>query len=406
VRPKAVFALSLVSAAAGAAAVLLLAGAAGWVGSRGTETVVVGDLGIRDSEPDPEPQTAARPLAGNGFDPASIYEARSAGVVTVYAVLEDHEDAGDAAQGSGFVVSEEGYVLTNSHVITDAREGKRASDVRAAETAYVEFSDGDRVEASIVGFDLFDDVGLLRVDPGEHRLEPVPLGDSAGVVVGEPVAAIGSPFGEQSSLAVGVVAATRRAIEALTSNYRLIDAIQTDAPINRGNSGGPLFDARGRVIGINAQIRSRTGFAEGVGFAVPINAAKRSMAQLIERGKVSYAYIGISTSDLTPRLARELGYAERRGALVVAVSADGPGDDAGLRAGTRTLELGGRDYTVGGDVILAVDRIEVGSSDALVRIITSDLEAGRTAVFTVLREGRRLHIPIKLGQRPLDAPRQ
>ena len=405
-RPRVLAAVVLVSAAVGAAIVLLVASAAGWVGGGGTETVVVGDLGPIDREPDPEPQPVAQPLAGNGFDPARIYHARSAGVVTVYAVLGDHESGGEAAQGSGFVVSRDGYVLTNSHVITDSREGKAASDVRPAERAYVEFSDGDRIEAEIVGFDLFDDVGLLKLDPKEHALEPVPLGDSADVVVGEPVAAIGSPFGEQSSLAVGVVSATRRSIAALTSDYQLIDAIQTDAPINRGNSGGPLFDARGRVIGINAQIRSRSGFAEGVGFAVPINAARRSMEQLIEQGAVSYAYMGISTSDLTPRLSRKLGYGDRRGALVVSVSDDGPGDDAGLHPGSRTVELGGRDYTVGGDVIVAVGRTAVTGSDDLVRIITSTLEPGRTAIFTVLRDGEEVRVPVHLEQRPLDAPRE
>ena len=246
---------------------------------------------------------------------------------------------------------------------------------------------------------------MLKIDPEEHSLEPVPLGDSDDVVVGEPVAAIGSPFGEQSSLAVGVVSATRRSIAALTSDYQLIDAIQIDAPINRGNSGGPLFDARGRVIGINAQIRSRSGFAEGVGFAVPINAARRSMEQLIERGKVSYAYVGISTSDLTPGLSRKLGFGARRGALVVSVTDGGPGDDAGLRPGSRTIALGGRDHTVGGDVILAVGRTAVESSDDLVRIITSHLEAGKTTLFTILRDGAEIRVPIRLEERPLDAPR-
>ena len=143
--------------------------------------------------------------------------------------------------------------------------------MEAATEVYVEFADGDRVGAEIVGWDLFYDVGLLKVRPAEHALVVVPLGDSADVVVGEPVAAIGSPFGQAGSLAVGVVAATRRSVESLTSGYSVIDAIQIDAPINRGNSGGPLFNALGEVIGINAQIRSESGNAEGVGFAIPIN---------------------------------------------------------------------------------------------------------------------------------------
>jgi S1-C subfamily serine protease len=255
----------------------------------------------------------------------------------------------------------------------------------------------------VVGWDLFDDVGVLKVEPSRHALAPVPLGDSSTVRVGEPVAAIGSPFGEQSSLAVGVVSATRRSISALTSDYLITNAIQTDAPINRGNSGGPLFDARGRVIGINAQIRSDSGQAEGVGFAVPINAAKRSLDQIVSRGKVSYAYVGISTDDLTPALARKLGLAARRGALVTGVN-DGPGREAGLRPGNEVLELNGREVQVGGDVIVAIDETPVRSGDELVSIVASDLVPGQTATFTIVRGTRRLAVPITLAERPLVPP--
>src|SRR5947207_7318341 len=137
--------------------------------------------------------------------------------------------------------------------------------------------------------------------------------------VGDPVAAIGSPFGNENSLAVGVVSAVHRSIDSLTSNFSLVDAIQTDAPINHGNSGGPLFDARGRVIGINAQIRSDSGNAEGVGFAVPINSARRSLQQLVAGGSVSYAFVGVVTTDLTPALARHFGYTVQRGAVLTKV---------------------------------------------------------------------------------------
>src|SRR5204863_8597601 len=159
-------------------------------------------------------------------------------------------------------------------------------------------------------------VGVLKVDPGSHAVAPVPLGNSASVVVGQPVAAIGSPFGNADSLATGVVSAVHRSIDSLTSEFVVPDAIQTDAPINHGNSGGPLFDARGQVIGINAQIRSDSGSAEGVGFAVPINAARRSMTQLIATGRVSYAFVGIETEDLIPSIAKQLGYPVSHGAVV------------------------------------------------------------------------------------------
>src|SRR6185436_19132244 len=156
---------------------------------------------------------------------------------------------------------------------------------------------------------------VVRVDPADHAVEPVPLGDSASVVVGMPVAAIGSPFNEQSSLSVGVVSATNRTIDSLTSSYSVAGAIQVDAPINSGNSGGPLFDAKGRVIGINAQIRSTSGTAEGVGFAIPINVARRALDQLVRTGHVSYAYVGVTTQDVTPGLAKRFGFKASRGAL-------------------------------------------------------------------------------------------
>ena len=244
---------------------------------------------------------ASRPLTGNGFDPAAIYAGRSPGVVTLYStykVSPTHPPA--SAQGSGFVVSKDGVVLTNAHVITTAGQDPSDPDPEAAAKVYVEFGDGDRVPATIVGWDLFTDVGVVRVDPAAHALSPVPLGDSSAVAVGEPVAAIGSPFGNQNSLAVGVISATRRSIPSLTSRYEVAEAIQIDAPINHGNSGGPLFDARGRVIGINAQIRSDSGNAEGVGFSIPINAARRAMEQLLATGRVVYAFIGVTTQDLTP----------------------------------------------------------------------------------------------------------
>jgi S1-C subfamily serine protease len=292
VRPRALASASFVSALAGAGLVLLAAWAAGWLhGER--RSVVIQDTGAAV-----QVSPAARPLTGGRFDPAQIYGQRSAGVVTIYSVFGSDASA-SASQGSGFVVSRDGVILTNSHVITTAGPG--VGSVSPARFVYVEFRDRDRVAAKVVGWDVFDDVGVLRVDPKDHPLSPLPLGDSSRVVVGEPVAAIGSPFGNENSLAVGVVSATQRSIESLTSRYNLVDAIQVDAPINHGNSGGPLFDSHGRVIGINAQIRSETGNAEGVGFAVPINAARRSMEQLLATGRVAYAWVPRSAASTGSR---------------------------------------------------------------------------------------------------------
>jgi 2-alkenal reductase len=338
---------------------------------------------------------SAKPLAGNGFNPSSIYAHRSPGVVTIVAAYGTDPESAQRAQGSGFVVSPKGYMLTSSHVITNAGDGTVA---KPADSVFVEFQDHDRAAAHIVGWDVFDDVGLIRVDPSAHALSPVPLGTSASVVVGEPVAAIGSPFGNENSLSVGVVSATRRSVSSLTSQFDLVDAIQTDAPINHGNSGGPLFDARGRVIGINAQIRSTSGVAEGVGFAVPIDAAKRSMEQLIANGSVSYAFVGVETTDLTPALARRLGYTVSHGAVVTNVTPSGPAAAAGLRAGDAAESVLGVDFPRNGDVIVGIDGQPVNGSEDIARIVTN-LSPGQVARFTVQRGHSRLELGVRLRAR-------
>jgi S1-C subfamily serine protease len=317
--------------------------------------------------------------------------------VTIWVQYGSDPATANLAQGSGFVVSPKGYILTNSHVITNAGE---STSVHGADRVYIEFEDRDRAPAKIVGWDVFDDVGLVKVDPGDHALKPVPLGNSAAVSVGEPVAAIGSPFGNEDSLGVGVVSATHRSIDSLTSAYSLVDAIQTDAPINHGNSGGPLFDARGRVIGINAQIRSQSGGAEGVGFAVPINAARRSMEQLIASGSVSYAYIGVTTEDLTPALAKHFGYSVQHGAVVATVQPDSPAADAGLKGGDHDESYLGVDFKAGGDVIVALAGHPVTSSEDVVRIVTDALAPGQRVPLTVIRDGKRVEIPVRLTERP------
>jgi S1-C subfamily serine protease len=367
---------------------------AGWIGRSGGTTIVSGrltDAGL------PSAVVAARPLTGNGFQPAQIYRARSAGVVTIISAFSG--TAGES-QGSGFVVARSGLILTDAHVITTAGQGA-VGNAKPAASIYVQFADGDRVGAKIVGFDLYDDVGVIRVDPADHALAPVPLGRSAGVVVGAPVAAIGSPFGNTDSLTVGVVSATGRSIPSLTTRYDLIDAIQTDAPINHGNSGGPLFDARGRVIGINAQIRSSgadSGF-EGVGFAVPIDSARRSLEQLIATGHVEYAYMGITTEDLTPSVAKRFGIGAAHGALVDVVRAGSPAAHAGLHAGTHDTVYEGVDVRLGGDAIVAIDGLPIRNAADVVRVVSGHLLPGQTARVTVVRAGKRLVIPVHLTAR-------
>jgi S1-C subfamily serine protease len=397
VRPGSLALIAVVAAVIGGVSVLVVGKAAGWFSTTRTRTVVVRTAAV--------PQVIAsqrtlapssRPLTGNGFDPSRIYSSRAAGAVTIYAI-SGKSAAAQEAQGSGFVVSPEGYILTNAHVITNAGEG--APKVKAADNLFVEFQDRDRVSAKIVGWDIYDDVGLLKVDPSQHALTPVPLGNSSTVRVGEPVAAIGSPFGNTESLTVGVVSATR-SIASLTSKFNLVDAIQTDAPINHGNSGGPLFDARGRVIGINAQIRTDTGTAEGVGFAVPIDSAKRSMTELIAAGRVSYAYVGVGTQNLIPSVAKRLGYAVKQGAIVTDVRSGTPGAAAGLRAGSQTERIFGAEFTRGADVIIGIAGRRVTSADDVVRIVTENLSPGQTVSVTFMRGSSRHEVRMKLAARP------
>jgi 2-alkenal reductase len=405
-RPGVLAAVAVVCALLGSGAALGVAKATGWFGDGETDTIVLTQAGPAQAVNEVDESATGKPLAGNDFDPAQIYRERAAGVVTIVALFGAHaqDGQGEAAQGSGFVVSHRGYILTNSHVITTAGEAPSSVAPEAADSVFVEFRDGDRVPARIIGWDVYDDVGLLKTDPGQHALRPVPLGDSSGVVVGEPVAAIGSPFGNENSLSVGVVSATERSIESLTSSYDLVDAIQTDAPINRGNSGGPMFDARGRVIGINAQIRSVSGNAEGVGFAVPINSAKRSMQQLIQSGRVRYAWLGVSTQTVTPKLAKHFGLAADRGAAVQTVVEGSPADDAHLHAGGQQEQYTAIPFRPGGDLIVAIDGRPVERAEDVVRAVTELLFPGQTTRLTILRGKERLIVSVVLGERPANPP--
>jgi S1-C subfamily serine protease len=332
--------------------------------------------------------------ASEGFDAAAVYREASPGVVTIRSIF----DAG-GAEGSGFVLDTEGRIVTNAHVVTDG-EG---SDRKEAKAVFVEFPDRNVVPAKIVGFDPFADVALLEVKPDGFDLHPLKLGDDHELVVGEPVAAIGSPFGEQQSLSVGIVSATERSVKSLTQ-FQIEGAIQTDASINPGNSGGPLLDAGARVIGINQQIETNSGASDGVGFAVPISAVKRSLAQLKQGGKPEYAYIGVSSQALYPQLAEKLGLDVDYGGLLAEVVPGGPGDKAGLKGGDETLRFQAGEYEVGGDTILSADGHRVVQPDDLSRYI-STFKPGQKVTLEVLSDdGNRENVEVTLGKRPVSGP--
>jgi S1-C subfamily serine protease len=223
--------------------------------------------------------------------------------------------------------------------------------------------------------------------------------------VGEPVAAIGSPFGERQSLSIGVVSALNRNIESLT-DFAIGNAIQTDAAINPGNSGGPLLDARGRVIGINSQIRTTSGGGEGVGFAVPVDTVRRSLRELREEGRVPYGYLGVTTSSLYPQLAERLDLPDDDGAIVIEVQPDSPADEAGIEAGSDTIEFQGQqDIPSDGDVIVAVDGKRLSRLDDLADLIGARDE-GETVKLRVLRDGEERTVEVELGRRPESGLRE
>jgi S1-C subfamily serine protease len=342
--------------------------------------------------PEPEAQVVVE-AASPGFDAAQVYREAAPGVVTIRSVF----GSAGAAEGSGFVLNPDGEIVTNAHVVTDESSGER----EAAEQVFVEFPDRNVVPAEIVGFDPFVDVALLRIEPNGFELHPLELGDDRSLRVGQPVAAIGSPFGEQQSLSVGVVSATDRSVRSLTQ-FEIAGAIQTDASINPGNSGGPLLDAGARVIGINQQIETSSGANDGVGFAVPVSSVKRSIAQLREDGEAEYAYIGVSSQSLYPQLARKLGLETTFGGLISEVVPGGPAEEAGLEEGGEQLRFQAARYRAGGDVILRVDGHEVVGPDDLAYFVATH-QPGDEVTLTILRDNEVEQVELTLGKRP-DSP--
>jgi S1-C subfamily serine protease len=298
------------------------------------------------------------------------------------------EDQGTAA-GSGFVVDKDGTIITNAHVVDGADEiGVRFED------------DGDFVDAELLGQDIDSDVAILKVDPDEVKLQPLPLGDSSSVEVGDPLIAIGNPFGAYTrTVTTGIVSALQRRIEA-PSGFQIDNVIQTDAAINPGNSGGPLLDADGRVVGINSQIA--TGGSQGsvgIGFAVPINTVKKLLPDLKRGEEIERAFLGIEMIGVTDDLARDLNLEADEGALIQEVVEDGPADKAGLRAGSTTT---GEGVVAGGDLIVEVDGEKVTGSDDVPAAI-ADNQPGDKVEVVFYRGDERKTVEVELGKRPRSA---
>jgi S1-C subfamily serine protease len=270
------------------------------------------------------------------------------------------QSQGGTATGSGFVIDNDGHILTNNHVVAGSDNV----------TVRVGGEDGQTFDASVVGTDPSTDVAVLQVNSGADQLKPLELGSSAGVKVGDPVVAIGNPFGLDRTATAGIVSAVQRQIDA-PNGFTITNAIQTDAPINPGNSGGPLLDSEGRVIGINSQIESggQSGGNVGIGFAVPIDTAQEVAQQLIQNGQVQHAFMGISGADLTPEIADVLNLDVDHGALVESVVPNSPADKAGIEAGDAQVSVAGQQIRAGGDVITAVDGQEVSGMDDVIAAV-------------------------------------
>ena len=293
--------------------------------------------------------------------------------------------------GSGFVWDDQGRIVTNHHVVD------------GADRITVIFADGTELKAEVLGSDPDSDLAVLQVKIPEGSVLPnVDLADSGAVKVGQLAVAIGNPFGQEFTITSGIVSAVGRTIRSGNSQFSIPEVIQTDAPINPGNSGGPLLDRQGRVIGVNTQIISRSGANSGIGFAVPINTAKRVVPALIEHGHYEYAWLGISGTTLTPDVAEMMDLPrDTRGALVIDVNVDGPAEKYGLQGSDRSQRLEGVEYRLGGDIIVAIDDAAIQNIDDLIVYLVDNSRPDDETVLEVIRgEGGREKIKVKLAQRP------
>jgi len=296
-----------------------------------------------------------------------------------------------SGSGSGFVYDDQGHIVTNNHVVANA--GKM----------WVTFSDGTMLPATIVGTDSGSDLAVIKVERPASELHAVTLGDSENLQVGQLAVTIGNPFGLQGTMTTGIVSAVGRVMPEETSNFAIVDMVQTDSPINPGNSGGPLLDSSGRVIGVNTLILSETGVSSGVGFAVPVATVKKVVPALISTGHYEHPWLGLTGGSITPAVAESLGLSVQQGVLVESVVSGGPAALAGIRGATQRVVSNRQATLTGGDIILAVDGLEVKSFDDLVGYLGRKTEVGQKITLTVLRDGQRQSVDVTLTARPTSA---
>ena len=386
-RTKLPVAAAVVASGVIGGAVALLVGSTMWEGS--TTTIV---------ETTGEAPLATAPASVPGDQSAStvnaIYREAAPGVVQVTSSVVTETIFGTQrgeALGSGFVIDKDGHVLTNFHVI------------QGAQHVFVNFSQNDRLEARVVGSDPATDLALLANGAHRRELSPITLGTSDTVAVGEPVVAIGNPFGLDRTVTSGIVSAVQRQIQS-PSGFAIDKVIQTDAAINKGNSGGPLLDSGGRVIGINTQIATDGSGSEGnvgIGFAVPVNTVKDVVSELMRTGKVEHAYLGVQLEDITADVAR-FASLPSQGVIVESVAPGGPAERAGLRGSDgSTVILRGQSYQLGGDVITKADGRRIDSGDEL-RSVIGEMRPGDKLSLEIRRDGETTSVQVTLGRQPAN----
>jgi S1-C subfamily serine protease len=292
--------------------------------------------------------------------------------------------------GSGFVIDREGHVVTNNHV------------ARSAPDLLVTLADEHTVPAEVIGMDPGSDLAVLEIDVPPEELTVAQLGESSSLRVGQRAIAIGNPFGLERTVTTGIISSLRRTLRRDDSAFQLAEVIQTDAAINPGNSGGPLLDSRGQVIGVNTAIRSASGVNSGVGFAIPVDIVTRVVPELIERGRYRHTWVGVTGSTITPEMVEAMDLPVETGALVFEVEPGGPADKAGVEGGSRELIVSGRPMVDGGDIIIAIEGLDVKRFDDLVNYLATRTSVGDVLTLSVVRGGERIDIDVTLEERPSD----
>jgi S1-C subfamily serine protease len=354
-----------------------------WAGSRYGQHIPTAVKAVRATEP-----AAAAALDATEAENVRIYRQASPAVANIVTRTVEYDFFFNAVPvegaGSGFLIDTDGHILTNNHVI------------QGAQTIEVILGDGSHHRAKLIGADVRNDIALIQIDAKGRSLTALTLGDSRNLLVGQRVLAIGNPFGFQSTLTTGVVSSLGRTVQTSESTF-IDEAIQTDASINRGNSGGPLLNSHGDVIGINSAIYAPTGTTAGIGFAIPINTAKRVANDLITNGRVRRASLGCEGRALWPGLAEALNIPVQQGILVERVTPGGPAAQAGIRGGNKVVVSGLQELRIGGDVIVAVDSKEITNQMEL-NLLLNRAWPGDTMTLTVIRDAKKLNIPVKLGE--------